>query len=301
MNKYQNSQSVSGILMAIGAYFLWGILPVYWKLLQTVSPLEILAHRIIWCLLFLLIILFLSKNIAAAKDEVSRIIKHPSKAVGVILAALFLTVNWYSYIWAVNNDLVIQASLGYYINPLISVLMGVVVLKEKLSKWQIIACVLAFCGVTLLTVNYGTVPWIALIIAFSFALYGLTKKIINIEPVTGLILESSIMSIFALIYLFNLHSHHLGAFGNAEISITLLLLGAGIVTSVPLILFSRAVNRLSLSLMGFLQYINPTFSLLLGIFIFHETFSFTHLTAFSIIWTGLLLFSLASYKNSSPA
>lgn len=300
MNKNKNSQSVSGILMAVGAYFIWGILPVYWKLLQTVPPLEILAHRIIWCLLFLLSILFLSKNIAAAKAELSRIIEHPTKATGVILAALFLTVNWYSYIWAVNNDLVIQASLGYYINPLISVLMGVVVLKEKLSKWQIIACVLAFCGVTILTVNYGTVPWIALVIAFSFALYGLTKKIINIEPITSLILESSIMSIFALIYLFHLHNHHLGSFGNAEISITLLLLGAGIVTSVPLILFSRAVNRLSLSLMGFLQYINPTFSLLLGIFIFHETFSFTHLTAFSIIWTGLLLFSISSYKNSSP-
>ncbi|NLB53259.1 MAG: EamA family transporter RarD [Syntrophomonadaceae bacterium] len=280
--------------MASGAYFLWGILPIYWKLLQSVNPIEILAHRIIWCLLFLLVILLLSRNISTAMNEISRIAKHPAKIAGVVFASLFLTINWYSYIWAVNNDLVIQASLGYYINPLISVLLGVIVLKEKLSYWQKIACLFALCGVSILTVNYGAVPWTALIIALSFALYGLSKKMINIEPITGLILESSIMSFFSLYYLYHLHSNDSGIFGNSDPFITLLLIGAGIVTSIPLLLFSRAVNGLSLSLLGFLQYINPTFSLLLGIFIFHETFSMIHLVSFAIIWTGLLLYSASN-------
>ena len=299
MNKNQNNNRTSGIIMAIGAYFLWGILPIYWKLLQAVNPIEILAHRIIWCLLFLLILLVLSRRIPGAIEEIMRIFKNPVKVIGVIAAAIFLTLNWYTYIWAVNNNLVIQASLGYYINPLLSVLLGVLVLKEELSIWQIIASVLAFIGVLILTINYGGVPWVALIIAISFAVYGLIKKLINIEPVTGLTLESGIMAIFSLAYLYLLHSSNQGVFSISEPTTTFLLVGAGIVTSVPLILFAQAVNRLPLSLMGFLQYINPTFSLLLGIFIFREAFSFIHLTAFGIIWTGLIIFSLANGKHVS--
>lgn len=295
----RNRNHIPGVLMAAGAYILWGVLPIYWKLLQTVSPLEILAHRIIWCLVFLLVIVILTRNIAGAISEVTRIARHPSKIAGVILAALILTINWYSYIWAVNNDQVIQASLGYYINPLISVLLGVIVLKEKLSPTQAIACFLAFCGVFILTINHGTLPWIALILAVSFALYGLIKKIINVEPITGLILESSIMSIFSLLFLIHLHNNSAGLFGHSSPLITLLLIGAGIVTSVPLILFSRAVTHLSLSLLGFLQYINPTISLLLGIFIFREAFSIIHLIAFAFIWCGLLLYSFYNGNKTS--
>jgi chloramphenicol-sensitive protein RarD len=295
----RNHPQISGILMAVGAYFLWGILPLYWKLLQGVNPMEILAHRIIWCLVFLLMIVILSRNIKSAVNEAIRIAGYPAKTIGVVLAAVILTINWYSYIWAVNNNQVIQASLGYYINPLISVLLGVIVLKEKLSRGQRAACLLAFCGVLILTVNHGTLPWIALVLAVSFALYGLIKKTVNIDAVTGLILESSIMSLFSLFYLWHLHSSSTGAFGNSGLLITILLVGAGIVTSIPLLLYSRAVNHLPLSMLGFLQYINPTISLLLGIFIFRETFSAIHLAAFAVIWVGLLLYSFSNGKNTA--
>ena len=295
----RNHPQISGILMAVGAYFLWGILPLYWKLLQGVNPMEILAHRIIWCLVFLLMIVILSRNIKSAVNEAIRIAGYPAKTIGVVLAAVILTINWYSYIWAVNNNQVIQASLGYYINPLISVLLGVIVLKEKLSRGQLAACLLAFCGVLILTVNHGTLPWIALVLAVSFALYGLIKKTVNIDAVTGLILESSIMSLFSLFYLWHLHSSSTGAFGNSGPLITILLIGAGIVTSIPLLLYSRAVNHLPLSMLGFLQYINPTISLLLGIFIFRETFSAIHLAAFAVIWVGLLLYSFSNGKNTA--
>lgn len=295
----RNHPQISGILMAVGAYFLWGILPLYWKLLQGVNPMEILAHRIIWCLVFLLMIVILSRNIKSAVNEAIRIAGYPAKTIGVVLAAVILTINWYSYIWAVNNNQVIQASLGYYINPLISVLLGVIVLKEKLSRGQLAACLLAFCGVLILTVNHGTLPWIALVLAVSFALYGLIKKTVNIDAVTGLILESSIMSLFSLFYLWHLHSSSTGAFGNSGLLITILLVGAGIVTSIPLLLYSRAVNHLPLSMLGFLQYINPTISLLLGIFIFRETFSAIHLAAFAVIWVGLLLYSFSNGKNTA--
>ncbi len=295
----RNYRQFSGILMDVGAYFLWGILPLYWKLLQRVNPMEILAHRIIWCLVFLLMIVILSRNIKNAVNEAVRIAGYPAKTIGVVLAAVILTINWYSYIWAVNNNQVIQASLGYYINPLISVLLGVIVLKEKLSRGQRAACLLAFCGVLILTVNHGTLPWIALVLAVSFALYGLIKKMVNIDAVTGLILESSIMSLFSLFYLWHLHSSSTGAFGNSGLLITILLVGAGIVTSIPLLLYSRAVNHLPLSMLGFLQYINPTISLLLGIFIFRETFSPVHLAAFAVIWSGLLLYSFSNGKNTA--
>lgn len=299
--KFDNSNShTTGIIMAVVAYGLWGILPIYWKLLQSVNPLEILAHRIIWCLFFLWLLLLISKGVKDAINEAERVFRHPAKIAGVALAAAALTINWYTYIWAVNNNHVIQASLGYYINPLISVLLGVIILKEKLSIYQKVACLLALFGVMALTINYGSIPWVALALAISFAFYGLLKKMINIEPITGLILESCIMSLFSLVYLFNLHNHGQGVFGGIQLSVTLLLIGAGVVTSLPLILFSRAVNHLPLSLMGFLQYINPTFSLLLGIFIFKENFSLVHLAAFSLIWTGLLIFSLANGRNANP-
>ncbi|HZK43393.1 MAG TPA: EamA family transporter RarD [Syntrophomonadaceae bacterium] len=302
MNIHQNNNHTTGIIYASGAYFLWGILPIYWKLLQAVDPLEILAHRITWCLIFLLLLQFFSKQIPNTIIEIRRISKHPTKVFGIISAAIILSLNWYTYIWAVNNNFVIQASLGYYINPLVSILLAVVVLKEKLNIWQIIACALAFIGVFILTNNYGGVPWVALILAFSFAMYGLIKKMVNVEPITGLILESAVMAIFSLIYLCFLHSNDQSVFSINEPVIALLLVGTGLVTSIPLVLFARAVKYLPLSLLGFLQYINPTISLLLGIFVFHEVFSFMHLIAFIIIWTGLIIFSLFNnYKDSEKA
>ncbi|MGE5454894.1 MAG: EamA family transporter RarD, partial [Methylocystaceae bacterium] len=230
-------------------------------------------------------------------QEIKYIITHPRKIVGIILSAIFLNMNWGIYIWAVNQNHVIDASLGYYINPLVSVLLGMLVLKERLNKWQYVAFLMALLGVLNLTLHQGSVPWIALALAITFGLYGLLKKMVGAGALTGLTLETLIMVLPALAYVATIQHAGVGAFSFASPETAALLAGAGVVTGVPLLLFSSGALRLSLSVVGFLQYISPTLSLLLGIYLYHEPFTRTHLLSFLLIWAALIVFTWAQSRG----
>jgi chloramphenicol-sensitive protein RarD len=289
----KRNERANGMGFAVGAYLLWGILPVYWKLLQHVSSLEILAQRVIWSVVFLLILLVISGKLQPFLSEVREINRQPRKMLGIIMAAIVLNINWFLYIWAVNQNHIIETSLGYYINPLVSVMLGIFFLKERLSLWQLFAFFLAIVGVLSLTLQYGVFPWVSLTLALSFGVYGLLKKVINIGSITGLTLETLVTSIFALAYLGYVYSTGNGAFELSLSLTTLLLIGAGAVTATPLLLFAAGTRRLPLFVIGFLQYISPTMALLLGVFVYHEPFTRGHLMSFGVIWTGLILFSLS--------
>jgi len=289
----QTSERLAGIAAALGAYLLWGVLPLYWKLVQSVPPPEILAHRIVWSFAFLVAVLLLSRKMRPFLIELRGVLKQPKQTAGVVLASVLITVNWLTYIWAVNNDHIVESSLGYYINPLVSVLLAIVVLKERLSYWQMVSFVLATAGVLYMTFHFGAVPWIALTLAVSFGLYGLIKKVIHLGAITGITLETLLIAPLMLAYLGYLHSGAVGAFGTAPPAVTGLLMGAGIVTAVPLILFAAAANRLPLSVIGFMQYIAPTIMLLIGVLLYQEPFTGVHLVSFVLIWTALAIFSLA--------
>jgi len=288
-----DNEHTKGIACVLSAYILWGILPMYWKMLQDVPALEILAHRIVWSLVFLIALMAVTGKLKACCIEVNELIHQPRKMLGIFISAIILNINWGTYIWAVNHNYIIQTSLGYYINPLISVLLGIIFLKERLSLWQLTAFFLAAAGVLSLTVQYGTFPWIAITLAMSFGFYGLFKKLINTGAITGLTLETLLSIVFALAYLIFVHNTGDSAFHFSLSSTTKLLIGAGVVTATPLILFAAGATRLPLFAVGFLQYIAPTIALFLGIFVYHENFTAGHLLSFTVIWAGLLVFTLS--------
>lgn len=293
----QTDERLTGMLATAGAYLLWGILPLYWKLVNMVPPLEILAQRITWSFFFMLLVLLATKKFKAFWAEMGEISGKVKKISGIVAASLLISVNWLTYIWAVNSNHIIETSLGYYINPLVSVLLGIAVLKEKLSFWQMVSFFLAMLGVLNLTFHFGAFPWVALILAITFGLYGLCKKMLPLGAMTGITLETFIMTPFALLYLNTVHHNGAGFFGFAHPGISGLLAGAGVVTAVPLILFASGAKRLPLSTMGFLQYIAPTIALLLGVFVFHEPFTTVHMVSFIFIWTALTVFSLARTRS----
>lgn len=292
----RSNRQAAGIAFATGAYVLWGFLPVYWKLVHWVPSLEVLAHRVIWSLVFLAFLLFISRKIKAFISEMSVIARNPKKLISLILASFFISVNWLTYIWAVTNNHIVETSLGYYINPLVSVLLGIIVLKEKPSFWQSGSFILAGIGVLNMTLNYGTFPWIALVLAFSFGLYGLLKKMLNLGAVAGITSETLLISPFLLIYLINIHKSGSGVFGFDSPAVSVYLIGSGIVTAVPLLLFSAGAVRLPLSAIGLLQYIAPTIALVLGVLLYHEPFTSVHLVSFILIWAALTLYSLSNTK-----
>lgn len=285
-----------GIVYAAGAYMMWGILPVYWKLLDVVSAEEILAHRIIWAFLFMLFVLIVAGRFREFIREFVNLFKRPKLFMSLTIASILISGNWFVYIWAVNHNHVIEASLGYYINPLVSILLGTVVLKEKLNFWQYVAVGLAFIGVMILTFRYGAIPWIALSLALTFALYGLSKKMLNYDAMIGLTMETMIVTPIALVYVFILSSKGIVSFGTVSFAATLLLMGAGVVTAIPLLYFAKGTKLIPLYMVGFLQYIAPTISLFLALFVFHEHFTAAHMTAFVFIWFALLVFSAAKTK-----
>jgi len=296
MKILKSNQSALGVGYVTGAYLLWGILPVYWKLLQNVPPVQILAHRIVWAFGFLLALLLVTGKFVAFCNEAVQIARQPRKMATVFVVAVILNLNWLTYIWAVNNDHIVQTSLGYYINPLVSVMLGVIVLKERLSMWQLIAFLLAAAGVLNLTVQYGAFPWVAMVLAVTFGLYGLFKKMVNIGSITGLTLETLLTCTFAMPYLAYVIHTGSSSFGFSLAPVNLLLMGAGAVTAIPLVLFAAGTKRLPLVTVGFLQYISPTMTLLLGVMVYHEPFTRGHLLSFGLIWVGLLLFSLSQTR-----
>ncbi|MEN6327439.1 MAG: EamA family transporter RarD [Syntrophomonas sp.] len=296
-----NNNQLRGVIFVAISYILWGVLPIYWKLLQHVSAQQVLCHRIVWCVVFMLLLIIISNRWKSFRLELREIFVQPQKLIGIILSALILNMNWFIYIWAVIHNHVIEASLGYYINPLVSVILGVVVLRERMNIWQYLAFFLAFLAVLNLTVHFGSIPWISISLAVTFGLYGLLKKMVGAGAITGLTLETLIMLIPALIYLIYVHQTGYGSFNTGSLTTSILLIGAGIVTAVPLLLFSSGTLSLSLTIVGFLQYISPTLTLLLGIFLYHESFTAAHLMSFALIWIGLIIFTVSQTRALTQA
>ncbi|GGA63535.1 EamA family transporter RarD [Ornithinibacillus halotolerans] len=283
-----------GVVYAVFAYVVWGFLPIYWKLLDHVPAGQILAHRIIWSFAFMILILLIVRKWNGFIRECKAILQDKKKWMSITLASLVISLNWLTYIWAVNSEHILEASLGYYINPLVSILLAIIVLKEKLTKSQTVSVLLAGLGVLYLTISYGVFPWVSIILAVTFALYGLFKKVVDIPAMYGLTIETLIVTPIALLYLLFLPTN---TFTFQEISSNqLLLIGSGIMTAVPLLLFASGARRIPLAMVGFLQYIAPTFMLLIGIFVYGETFTKEHLIAFSMIWLALVIYLSSVYR-----
>jgi chloramphenicol-sensitive protein RarD len=279
-----------GILYGIGAYVAWGFFPIYWKLLHHVPAIQLIGHRIIWSCLLLLVVIVITKQ----WDEFRKTVN--SKVLRIYtIAAILIGVNWLVYVWAVNANFIVETSLGYFINPLLSVLMGVIFLKERLRLAQWIPVVLAAIGVTYLTFLYGRLPYIALTLAFSFGLYGLVKKLSPLGSLYGLTIETAILFIPALVYLIVVEVNSTAAFLHTGFVSDLLMIGAGLVTTVPLLMFASAAKSIPLWVVGLLQYIAPTIQFLLGVFLYKEPFSQHQLIGFGIVWAALIVFVVENY------
>ncbi|MEJ2749484.1 MAG: EamA family transporter RarD, partial [Anaerolineae bacterium] len=275
---------------AAAAYTLWGFLPIFWKALHSVPALEILAHRMVWSLTFVLVVLTLKRRWTWLKPAL-----HSRRTLITFLATgALLSLNWFTYIWAVNAGYIVESSLGYFINPLVNVLLGVIFLGERMRGWQWTAVSLAAVGVLYLTFHYGSLPWIALTLAFSFGFYGLLRKTAPLEALEGLGMETAVMFVPAVSYLIYLELTGRAAFGHGSWTTTFLLLLAGVVTAVPLWLFALGARRVTLVTRGLLQYIAPTLQFLIGVFVYNEPFSRAQMLGFSIIWLALLLYSAES-------
>ena len=275
-----------GILYGIGAYALWGFFPIYWKLLHHVPALQVIGHRIVWSLILLVIVLLINGQwqdfrVNAIAPRTLRI---------YTIAGVLLAVNWLVYVWGVNAGFIVETSLGYFINPLLSVLLGVIVLRERLRPAQWIPIGVAAVGVIYLTVVYGSLPWIALTLAFTFGFYGLVKKIAPLSSLYGLTVETGVLLLPAIAYLVFSEINGTGAFLHTGLTSDLLMVGAGFVTTIPLLMFASAAKQIPLSFIGVLQYIAPTLQFLIGVFIYKEPFDQSHLIGFSLVWVALIIF-----------
>ncbi|MHC0037354.1 EamA family transporter RarD [Pseudoneobacillus sp. C159] len=306
----KRSENQIGVLSAAFSYLLWGLLPIYWKLVNEVNSDEILAHRVVWSFVFMVFLLACTKKIGRLKETIAQLWQQKKLLLSLILASLLISGNWFLYIWAVNSNHMIEASLGYYINPLVSILLGLIILKEKLNLLQILSLVLASIGVLVLTLSYGSFPWVSVSLAVSFGLYGLAKKMIKVDSAIGLTLETMMVTPLGIFYLIYLFIQGNQAFLTMSLTTDLLLLGAGAATATPLLFFAIGAQKIPLSTLGFLQYIAPTISLMLGVFVYGEHFSKSHLLAFMFIWLALTIYSFsktklfaasAKRKNNIPA
>ena len=286
-----------GGLYAASAYVLWGVLPLFWKALHDVPAIEILAHRMVWSLLVVLLLLAYQGHwgwLRAALRDRRTVLTFTTTAV-------VLSLNWFVYIWAVNAGHVVEASLGYFINPLVNVLLGRLFLRERLRLWQGIAIVIALGGVLYLTVSYGVVPWIALTLALSFGLYGLLRKTATLNSLEGLTMETLLLFFPALAYLLWLWMNGTGAFGTSGLATTALLAGTGIPTALPLLLFAAGARRITLPALGILQYIAPTIQFALGVLLYHEPLSQARLVGFGLIWVACALYTVESISRGRSA
>ncbi|MBV5277984.1 MAG: EamA family transporter RarD [Campylobacteraceae bacterium] len=285
------SEEVQGYIYAILAFVFWGLIPIYFKLISTVSPLEVLAHRIIWSVVLLFGIVIFSKQFGAFK----LLVKDFHKIKYLILSALLVSTNWLVFIWAVSHNMLTEASLGYYINPLVSIALGIIFFKDRPRRWQQVAIALAFIAIVYQVVAIGSLPIVSLALAFSFAFYGLIRKKVNLPSVTGLYIETLILFPLAILYFIFLVSNGQNAFVFPFDGVSYLLLLAGIVTVIPLLWFNAAATKISLLHIGFFQYIGPTVSFLLAIFVYDEVLGREKLITFVMIWIALLIFSLDAY------
>jgi chloramphenicol-sensitive protein RarD len=288
---------MSGLWYGVAAYSLWGLLTLYWRLFPNVPAIQVLGHRIVWSFVVLVAITAASwRQRHAALQSVT------PRVIGLYaLAAVLIGVNWFLYVYSVNNGFIVESSLGYFITPLVNVLMGVVVFRERLRQMQWVAVAFAFAGVVWLTLAYGTLPWIGLALAGSFGSYGLVKKQAPLPSLEGLAVETAVLLVPAALYLMALHRNGTGAFLHLGATTDLLVVAGGIVTVIPLLLFATAVRRIPLSVVGILQYIAPTIQFLLGVFAFQEPFTRTQLSGFGLVWIGLAVFTLDSMRPRRSA
>lgn len=294
-----SQQRNKGIIIGITAYIIWGLLPMYWKALDVVRPDVVFAHRIVWSFFFIFIYIAVTNRMKPFLIELKRILLHKKVLFAIVVASLVIGLNWLVFIWAVQNNYVLQASLGYYMNPLMNVLLGVLFLKERLSRIQQLSVVLAAIGVLYLTISYNVFPWVSIILAFSFAIYGLVKKFANLDATFSLMIETAVLTPAAFIYLFFQFGGTLGF--HSLISTNLLLLSTGVATAVPLLLFGAAVLHIPLSLTGFLQYIAPTLMFFIGVLLYKEPFTTDHLITFIFIWTSVILYMLSTFRRKERA
>jgi chloramphenicol-sensitive protein RarD len=278
----------SALIAGFAAFATWGLIPVYWKLLKTVSAPEILAHRCVWTTIFLIVLLTWQRRWPELRDAA----RSRRTLLYCLASGLSLSINWLFFIWAVNVGRVIETSLGYFMTPLINVLFGAIFLRERLTRWQLVSVLLALAGVLNLTLGYGKFPWVAIVLCVSFGIYGLLRKKSGTRPIPGLFLETTLLTPIALLYLLNLQHGGGLIFGPVHWSFALLLISTGIVTGLPLVWFGHAARHLRLTTIGFLQYLAPSGSFFLGVFLYHEPFTRAHLITFTFIWTALAIFTV---------
>lgn len=275
-------------VVALFSFLIWGALVIYWHQLSSVNPLEVVAHRAIWSLIFTsFIILFMKRA-----GEVIRVIKNPKNVIPLIISSIIIASNWGIFIWAVANDKIIESSMGNYITPLLNVAASAIIFKVVLNKYQKLSVLLALSGVVYMIIVYGKVPYIAIFFAVTFCTYGIIKKLVRASAITGLFIETLIISIPSAVYVLYLISTGESAVLRGDSFITFLLVCGGIVTTLPLLGFSYSAQVLHLSTLGILQYITPTIAFLLGVFVYHEYFSKNMLITFILIWAGLIIYSV---------
>lgn len=282
-----NQQPFFGALFAFLAFLIWGLSPIYWKALDQVGATEIILHRIVWSFIFLMPLIWVGRQ----WTEFQKTLHSPKMLSILLLTSILVGGNWLIYVWAVNNGRVLQASLGYYINPLVNIVLGMIFLRERLRRAQAVAVVLATLGVLNLTLRYGAFPWVSLALALSFGAYGLVRKVAAVGALVGLTIETLLLTVPAGIWVFYLHQTRSGAFLHAGIHTDLLLLGTGMLTATPLLFFNLGAKRITLASLGFIQYTAPTGMFLLGITMFDEAFTRIQAITFGLIWTALAIYS----------
>jgi chloramphenicol-sensitive protein RarD len=288
------SKTRLGFIYGFSSYTLWGLFPLYWPLLQPATPLEMVSHRAVWSLVICIIALAIMHQLKST----FALMLSPGVFWKFVLAAVFISANWLAYIWAVNNEQIVEASLGYYMQPILLVLLGIFVFKEELRKIQWVAFIVAAIGVVILTIDYGRPPWISFVLAFSWSSYSFVKKKINLGSLQGLAIETFIASFFYGAYLIWLGEQGKGQFGNG-VGLTALLIGAGVVTAVPLLLFNGATTRIPFTMIGLLQYLTPTIQFMLAVFLRHEPMPAGRWIGFVFIWVALVALGYDLIKSGS--
>lgn len=282
-----------GVIFGASAYITWGIIPIFWKFLSHVGPVEIVTHRIVWTLIFA----FAALSAWERFPKLWTALRNTKVVGALVVSAILIAINWGLFIWAVTVDRIIDTSLGYYINPLVSFVLGVVWLGERLTKIQLIAIGLAVLGVINQTLTVGYLPWVSLTLALSFGAYGLIRKITAIESLEGLTVETIILMPVSLAYIIYMVATQQGAFMHVSLTTDLLLIVAGPLSAIPLLLFAAAARLVRLSTMGFLQYLAPSISLLVAVFLYHEPFTHAHAITFALIWSALALVSWEALRR----
>lgn len=276
-----------GTLLAIGAYLIWGLFPVYWRQLSGIAPLQLIGHRIAWSFILLAALVGLQGRVRVFAAVLDR-----HAALTYVAAALLISVNWFAYVWAVTRELIVEASLGYYINPLFSVLLGVVLFGERLRAMQWVPILIAAAGVVYLTITLGAFPWLAVLLATTFGLYGAVKKTAPLGPLFGLATETGLLFLPAVGYLVYCEITGRGAFLHSSVAESLMMMGGGVITAVPLLLFAGAASRVPLTTIGLLQYLTPTLQFLIGVLVYHEDLPTPRLIGFGLVWVALAAFWL---------